>query len=109
MGKPAVEGGIEEGFAQLMKGDSVTFFIQVGKFFDYYLDKDIPTYLDRDKDMKITMRLLNIESPKAYDKRKVFELIQAESNELEIMEQITEEWRLSHDSVYINYNIVMVL
>ncbi len=108
LGKPKVEGGIEEGFAQLMKGDSVTIFIQVGKFFDHYLDKEIPTYLDRAEDMKITLRLLDIESPKAYKQRVLFEQLQAESQELEIMEKIVEEWKLTNDSVYNNYNIFMV-
>lgn len=108
LGKPNIEGGIEEGFAQLMKGDSVTFFIAVDKFFKHYLAKDIPTFLESEKEMKITMRLLDIESPKAYKKRILFEEMQAEANEFEIMEGILQEWELTADTVYDNNSVFMM-
>jgi FK506-binding protein 2 len=108
LGKPSIQGGIEEGFAQLMKGDSVTFFIEIEKFFDHYLDKDIPSFLDGEEEMKITMRLLEIESPKAYNKRVLFEQMQAEANEFEIMESILEEWKLTADTIYDNNSVFMV-
>jgi FK506-binding protein 2 len=108
LGKPNVEGGIEEGFAQLVKGDSVTFFIEVGKFFDHYLDKEIPSFLNKEEEMQITMRLLDIESPKAYKKRVLLEQMQAEASEFEIMEGILEEWKLTCDTIYDHNSVFMI-
>ncbi len=108
LGKPSIEGGIEEGFAQLMKGDSVTFYISIDKFFNHYLKKDIPSFLQKDKEMKITMRLLDIESPKSYNKRILLEQMEAEAREFDVMEQILNKWKLTSDTIYDNNSIFMI-
>ena len=108
LGKPSIEGGIEEGFAQLQLGDSVTFYIEVEKFFKHYLNKEIPTYLDRKEEMRISIRLLNIESPLTYEKRIMLEQLKAEAIELDLLEGVIQNWSNAGDSVYNKNNVFMV-
>ena len=108
LGKPSIEGGIEEGFAQLQLGDSVTFFIEVDKFFKHYLNKEIPAYLDAKEEMRISLRLLNIESPLTYEKRILLEQLKAEAIELDLLEGVIQKWDIEGDSVYNKNNVFMV-
>jgi FKBP-type peptidyl-prolyl cis-trans isomerase len=108
LGKPHIEGGIEEGFAQLLLGDSVTFYIEVTKFFEHYLKKDLPAFLDAEEEMRISLRLLKIESPTAYKKRITLEQLENEAKEFEVIEGIIAEWKLAADSIYNNNSVFMV-
>ncbi len=51
-------GGIEEGFAKLIEGDSVTFYINPERFFKEYIQAETPVFLLNDAEMKIDIRLI---------------------------------------------------
>lgn len=93
LGKPSVEGGIEEGFAQLLEGDSVTFYIQAEKFYKHYLLKDMPKEIASDEEILITLRLLKIESPKDYNKR-INELKEScDLDEFMMIDSVVSSWK----------------
>lgn len=99
LGKPSIEGGIEEGFAQLIEGDSVTFFIDAEKFFHSYLNQMIPDFLSKQDEIRITLRLIRIETPEDYFKRLDEEEKLAELQEFQIIDSIVNSWSLAGDSI----------
>ncbi len=69
IGKQKHLGGIEEAFYLLQKGDSVSFFINALTFYEDYLNTSkIPYFLNKEDDIEITIRLLDIENQKQYKK-----------------------------------------
>lgn len=109
LGKPLIEGGIEEGFAQLMEGDSVTFFIVADKFFKQYLKNDVPEGIDPTEEIQITLRLLKIEAPKAYNFRMKEEEEQCEIREFKMIDSVVKSWENSGELVNEVNGIYMVL
>jgi FKBP-type peptidyl-prolyl cis-trans isomerase len=100
LGKPKHLGGIEEGIAKLQKGDSVSFFISPGRFYKDYLNQDnLPNFLKKEKEMVITIRLLEIESPTEYKLNLVKKSERLELNELKAVSQLVKKWKQENDSV----------
>ncbi|MCB9187706.1 MAG: FKBP-type peptidyl-prolyl cis-trans isomerase [Flavobacteriales bacterium] len=108
LGKPSIEGGIEEGFAQLMEGDSVTFYIEANKFFKHYLNQSVPAEIKDDEEVLITLRLLKIESPNEYEVRIGEEEKVCELNEFMEIDSIVNNWKADGDSVFEVGGIYMV-
>lgn len=99
LGKPKVEGGIEEGFAQLMEGDSVTFYIAADKFFNNYLSNDVPKGIADDEEILITLRLLKIETPYEYQLRMDEIEKECEITEFQMIDSIVDSWEKQGDFV----------
>jgi FKBP-type peptidyl-prolyl cis-trans isomerase FkpA len=99
LGKPSVKGGIEEGFAQLIEGDSVSFYIASQLFFENYLNKELPVFLEPEEEIKIVLRLLKVETPKAYKKRKDNEIAKLEAIEFDVMQEIIDSWKANNEEV----------
>ena len=92
-------GGIEEGFAKLKEGDSVTFYISPERFFKEYLRTEMPSFLAGDSEMKIDIRLLKIQSNEAYlDDLKEWQRVK-DFEEFQSIETTLNLWRNSGDSV----------
>jgi len=108
LGTASVKGGIEEGFAKLKVGDSVTFYINAKLFFNNYQQKNVPLYLKPDSEMQITLRLIQIEDAKTYRTRIEEELINAEIAELVALDAEVEKWKAVYDTVYEYGGIFMV-
>lgn len=108
LGVPAIEGGIEEGFAQLMEGDSVTFYIEAEKFYKYYLNQSIPDEISSKEEILITLRLLKIETPKEYELRIAEEEAVCEMEEFMLIDSIVNRWKAEGDSVIAVGGIYMV-
>ena len=100
LGKAKHLGGIEEGFAKLQQGDSVSFYINPQRFYqDYLALQEVPQFLKGEEEMVITLRLLAIESEKAYlqkieEQKEVLEL-----QELKEVNRVVEQWNAKYDSV----------
>lgn len=100
LGKPKHLGGIEEGFEKLQKGDSVSFYIEPNRFYKDYLGRDeIPFFLIEEKEIIITLRLIDIESPNEYLERVEREKEELELNELKNISMLVEQWKSENDSV----------
>lgn len=108
LGYPDVEGGIEEGFAQLMEGDSVTFYIEAQKFYEHYLFKEIPSSLSPESEVTITLRLLQIETAQEYNKRQEEEEVLCELEEFTVIDSIVNSWKEQGDLVEEVNGIYMV-
>lgn len=108
LGKPTIEGGIEEGFAQLLEGDSVTFYIDAPKFFEAYLNSSVPNFINESEEIKITLRLLKIESPTEYLERVAEEEKVAELKEYESIDSIVNAWEQAGENVHERLGIYMV-
>ncbi len=100
LGKPKHLGGIEEGIAKLKKGDSVSFFISPDRFYEDYLNQNnLPNFLNKEEEMIITIRLLEIESPTEYKLDLVNKSEQLELNELRAVSELVKQWKQENDSV----------
>lgn len=99
LGKPTIEGGIEEGFAQLMEGDSVTFYISAEKFFSNYLSTSLPKGIDKEEEILITLRLIKIESPYEHEIRMEEEAAICELSEFHLIDSIVDTWELKGEPV----------
>jgi len=99
LGKPKIDGGIEEGFAQLMEGDSVTFYIAAEKFYKYYLQKDVPKEIEADDEILITLRLLKIETPKEYENRIAEEEEICDLEEFVKIDSVVNSWKEAGETV----------
>ncbi|MDR1666686.1 MAG: FKBP-type peptidyl-prolyl cis-trans isomerase [Bacteroidales bacterium] len=63
---PAFQGAVEYGFMLLNKNDSAIFVIPVAGFFEKTLRIPIPACLSGCRDMKIAVRILDVQTPKEY-------------------------------------------
>ena len=92
-------GGIEEGFAKLKEGDSVTFYINPERFFKEYIQSETPVFLIGDAEMKIDIRLIKIQTTEEYkvDLKEWQRLKDFE--EFQKIEQTLNYWDHSGDSV----------
>lgn len=108
-----VKGGIEEGFAMLKEGDSVTFYIAPEVFFGEYLKQEVPYFLAENKEMQISMRLLKIQSEDKYNEDKQIWLDQLELKEFSLINDVLDAWENEGDSifqfsgVYVVYDSIM--
>jgi len=97
--KPNIPGGIEEGFAKLKEGDSVTFYISPDRFFNEYIQADVPDFLIGDPEMKIEIRLLKIQNNKEYQTDlKEWQRLK-DFEEFQMIEETLDYWKNSGDSI----------
>ncbi len=109
LGTPSVEGGIEEGFAQLMEGDSVTFYIEAQKFYSHYLFDDVPADISPEDEILITLRLLKIETTKEYESRLEKEEEACDIQEFMTIDSIVNAWKQQGELVQEINGIYMVV
>jgi len=100
---------IEEVFYKLKEGDSLSIYINSGEFFNEYLHKPIPNKINKNEDITLRLRLLNISSTNKQTKY-IDSLIQrARENEDLIINNVVKEWKSEFDSVItLNNGIVIV-
>ncbi len=60
--EPAFEGAIDECFKMMSVGDSVSFILNAGKFFNETLGIRIPHFLEQGGDFKVDVSMLNFQS-----------------------------------------------
>lgn len=100
LGKAKHLGGIEEGFAKLQKGDSVSFYINPKRFYNDYLSiQKLPQFLKNEEEIIITLRLLDIESEPVYKQKVEEQKEELELQELKEVGRIVNEWEAKYDSV----------
>lgn len=100
LGKPKQLGGIEEGFSKLQKGDSVSFYISPKRFYEDYLNQGfIPTFLENQDEMIITLRLLDIESPSEYKINIENKKEELELAELKAVSDLIKQWKQEYSSI----------
>jgi FKBP-type peptidyl-prolyl cis-trans isomerase FkpA len=100
LGSTNLKGGIEEGFAKLKMGDSVSFYIMASKFYKYYQKTSVPPFMEKKEEMKITLRLRDIQKKEDYELDLENALVNAEFDELIAIDAEIEKWRATGDSVY---------
>jgi len=100
IGKPEHLGGIEEAFTKIKKGDSVSFYIEPQRFYEDYLKVNrIPDFLQGEKEMIITIRLLDVQSATEYKKWIISRKEELELQELKEVSNIVKKWESEHDSI----------
>ncbi len=83
------EGSVNAAFMQLSEGDSANLIIDVKKFFTYTLHRDVPGFLEEEENMKINLRIKNVQTPGEYEKEKVLFLKWAKEFHLSEIDLIT--------------------
>jgi FKBP-type peptidyl-prolyl cis-trans isomerase len=68
--KPDYKGSIDECFSMLSTDDSASFIINANKFFKATLKAPLPSFFDKQSDMKINVKMLNIQSRLKFIKEK---------------------------------------
>ena len=92
-------GGIEEGFAKLKEGDSVTFYINPERFFKEYIQAETPVFLLNDAEMKIDIRLIKVQSKKEYELSVIEWQRYKEFEEFQKIEETIDYWNSNGDSI----------
>lgn len=92
-------GGIEEGFAKLKEGDSVTFYINPERFFKEYIQSEPPAFLISDAEMKIDIRLIKVQSNKEYELALIEWQRLKDFEEFKKIEETLDYWASSGDSI----------
>jgi len=92
-------GGIEEGFAKLIEGDSVTFYINSERFFREYLQTERPAFLISDAEMKIDIRLIKVQTNREYELALIEWQRQKDFEEFKKIEETLGYWKSSGDSI----------
>ncbi len=100
LGEPKIKGGIEEGFSKLIEGDSVTLYINPKKFYENYLMMKLPSFLEKEKEMMITLRLLSVFDSIQQEKYKKDLLVKAKANEQSKINSILDKWKNEYDTIY---------
>ncbi len=106
------QGGIEEGFAKLKEGDSVTFYINPERFFKEYIQSTAPIFLIGDAEMKIDIRLIKVQNNKEYELALIEWQRLKDFEEFQKIEEVLDYWNSSGDSIvevdglYIVYDAV---
>ena len=93
------QGGIEEGFAKLKEGDSVTFYINPERFFKEYIQAETPAFLIRDAEMKVDIRLIKVQSSKEYELALIEWQRYKEFEEFQKIEETLVYWKSAGDSI----------
>lgn len=112
--KENTPGGIEEGFAKLKEGDSVTFYINPERFFSEYLQSETPTFLIGDTEIKVDIRLLKVQDNEEYELALLEWKRFKDFEEFHKIEETLDYWKNSGDSIievdgiYIVYDAVEV-
>lgn len=96
---PNNPGGIEEGFAKMKEGDSVTFYINPERFFKEYIKAEIPVFLINDAEMKIDIRLIKVESKKEFAASLIECQRYKEFEEFQKIEETIDYWNSNGDSI----------
>ena len=96
---PNNPGGIEEGFAKLKEGDSVTFYINPERFFKEYIKAETPVFLMNDTEMKIDIRLIKVESKKEYAASLIEWQRYKEFEEFQKIDETLDSWNSNGDSI----------
>jgi FKBP-type peptidyl-prolyl cis-trans isomerase len=65
---PQFKGSFEEGLTMLSKGDSAVFWVPTDSIFKGEMEMRRPPFLPKGTDLKYTVRVINVESPKDIDK-----------------------------------------
>ncbi len=100
LGKQKHLGGIEEAFSKLKKGDSVSFYISPDFFYSDYLNLNtIPEFLQNEKEMIITLRLVDILTEEEYKSEQQNEQDELELKELEAINEELKQWKTTYDSI----------
>ena len=105
-------GGIEEGFAKLKEGDSVTFYVNPERFFKEYIQSTVPIFLIGDAEMKIDIRLIKVQNNKEYELALIEWQRLKDFEEFQKIEEVLDYWNSSGDSIvevdglYIVYDAV---
>ena len=68
--KPDFEGSIDECFTMLNKNEKGEFIIGTNDFFARTLQSPIPSFLKKDKEMKVEIQMLDIQTTKDYENQK---------------------------------------
>ena len=68
--KPDYKGSIDECFAMLSTDDSASFIINAAKFFKGTLNAPLPSFFTKQSDMKINVKLLDIQTKEKFAKEK---------------------------------------
>lgn len=68
--KPEFEGSIDECFVLLSKGDKAEFIINAGNFFTRTLQNNLPSFLDANSNMKVTIKMEDIQNEADYENQK---------------------------------------
>jgi FKBP-type peptidyl-prolyl cis-trans isomerase FkpA len=63
-------GAINDAFLRLSVNDSATIFLSALNFFSGTLNRDLPLFLDEKDDMRIDMRLLEVQTEKEFEQEK---------------------------------------
>ena len=92
-------GGIEEGFAKLKEGDSVTFYINPERFFKEYIQAETPAFLINDAEIKIDIRLIKVQSNKEYELALIEWQRLKDFEEFRKIEETLGYWYNSGDSI----------
>jgi len=92
-------GGIEEGFAKLKEGDSVTFYINPERFFKEYIQAEIPVFLLNAVEMKIDIRLIRVQNKKEYELSIIEWQRYKEFEEFQKIEETIDYWNSNGDSI----------
>ena len=94
-----IKGGVHEGFLSIMEGDSVTFYINPVDFFKYYSNSNPPIYINKNEEIKITIRLINIKDSIAQIEFKKEQLLKLAMKEEYIIEEVLEKWNHNYDTI----------
>lgn len=87
--KSPYEGSLNAAFLNLSEGDSAGLIIDVKNFFTYTLHRDVPDFLEEEKNMKINLRINNVQTPEEYEKEKALFLKWAKEFHLSEIDLIT--------------------
>jgi len=68
--KPEYRGSIDECFSMLSKGDRAEYIINAGKFFQITLQRNLPSFLKADDDVKIDISMLDVQTIVDYENQK---------------------------------------
>ena len=68
--EPVFKGAIEECFRMMAEGDSATFIISADDFFEKTLESQCPRFLPEQSKMKVSMKLIELQSEENYQNEK---------------------------------------
>ncbi len=68
--RPAFPGAIDECLTMLAKDDSASFIISAANFFRKTLSSDLPSFLKENRNIKINMAVIDIQTPQEFSREK---------------------------------------
>ncbi len=64
-------GAVNEAFLRLSTGDSASVFLPASRFFSNTLKRDLPGFLDEDEEVRVDMKLLNVQTAQEFEQEKM--------------------------------------